>query len=115
MRARSLRAQGRALSEPPEPLAKFAGQGCPANRGREGALSLGYFSLGKQREVTRPPGRRTKQHKDVSRFSRKPQRRKTKALSRLPLRPHIQNQTMILDRIAMLLRDLALQPLDLLA
>jgi len=34
-----------------------------------GCLSLGYFSLGKQREVTRPPGWRTKTHRDVSRSS----------------------------------------------
>src|SRR5215472_17541475 len=73
MRARSLCAHGCALSEPPEPLAKFAGHGCPANRGREGVFFFGYFLLGKQKKVTRPPGWRTKKHRDVSRSSRKRQ------------------------------------------
>ena len=62
-------AHGRAVSEPPERPRVVAGQES-GDRGREGALSLGYFSLGKQREVTRPPGWRTKPHKDVSRSSR---------------------------------------------
>ena len=44
-----------------------------ARRSRpRGCLSLGYFSLGKQREVTRSPGRRADKHTDVSRFSRNP-------------------------------------------
>ena len=50
----------------------------PNDRGREGALSLGYFSLGKQREVTRSPGWRAEKHKDVSRSSRQRQKDKNK-------------------------------------
>jgi hypothetical protein len=59
-RARSRRAQGCALSEPRSLLAKSRGQGCPRDRGREGAFFFGYFLLGKQKKVTRPPGGRTK-------------------------------------------------------
>ena len=54
MRARSVSAQGRAVSEPPERPRGVAGQES-GDREREGAFSLGYFSLGKQREVTRSP------------------------------------------------------------
>src|SRR3954470_14924655 len=35
-----------------------------------GCVLFGYFLLHKQEKVTRPPGRRTKQHRDVSRSSR---------------------------------------------
>jgi len=68
MPARSLPAHGCAVSEPRSVLTLVAGQE-PGDRDRGGALSLGYFSLGKQREVTRPPGRRTEKHTDV--FSRR--------------------------------------------
>jgi len=64
MPARSLPAHGRAVSEPRSGLTSVAGQE-PGDRDRGGALSLGYFSLGKQREVTRPPGGRTEKHTDV--------------------------------------------------
>ena len=67
MPARSLPAHGRAVSEPRSALTLVAGQE-PGDRGRGGALSLGYFSLGKQREVTRSPGWRVEKHRDV--FSR---------------------------------------------
>ena len=43
----------------------------PGDRGREGALSLGYFSLGKQREVTGSPWMASEKHTDVSRSSQK--------------------------------------------
>jgi hypothetical protein len=36
-----------------------------------GCVLFGYFLLHKQEKVTRPPGWRTEQHRDVSRFSRK--------------------------------------------
>src|SRR6185312_8704126 len=42
-----------------------------------GCLSLGYFSLGKQREVTRSPGWRAEKHTDVKRFSRYTNRAKS--------------------------------------
>jgi len=64
MPARSLPAHGRAVSEPRSALTLVAGQE-PGDRDRGGAFSLGYFSLGKQREVTRPPGGRTEKHTDV--------------------------------------------------
>src|SRR5437868_7971185 len=47
---------GCALSEPRSLLAKSRGHGCPRDRGREGAFFFGYFLLGKQKKVTRPPG-----------------------------------------------------------
>src|SRR5690348_12354901 len=71
MRARSLSAHGRAVSEPPERPREGAGL-TPGDRGRVGALLFGYFLLGKQEKVTRPPGWRTKKHRDVKRLSRKP-------------------------------------------
>ena len=55
MRARSLSAQGRAVSEPPERPREVAGQE-PGDRGREGALLFGYFLLGKQEKVTPSQG-----------------------------------------------------------
>src|SRR6476646_2896203 len=60
MPATSTRAHGCAPGEALRVLAKFAGQGCPANRGREGALFLGYFLLGKQKKVTGDHGWSTK-------------------------------------------------------
>ena len=65
------RAHSAAGQEAPsaEPRPTVANPRRRRGRGTEGALSLGYFSLGKQREVTRPPGWRTKQHRDVSRLS----------------------------------------------
>jgi len=71
MPARSLPAQGRAVSEPRSVLTLVAGQE-PGDRGRGGALLLGYFLLGKQEKVTRPPGRRTEKHTDV--LQREPNR-----------------------------------------
>jgi len=40
----------------PERAREVARTGCARDRGREGALSLGDFSLGKQREGTGPQG-----------------------------------------------------------
>jgi len=77
MPARSLPAHGRAVSEPRSALTLVAGQE-PGDRDRGGALSLGYFSLGKQREVTRSPGWRVEKHRDV--FSRKPKGSKQKQM-----------------------------------
>ena len=65
--ASSTRVHGRTPGEPRSLLAQFAGHGCPANRGREGAFFFGYFLLGKQKKVTRPPGWRSKKHRDVRR------------------------------------------------
>jgi hypothetical protein len=42
----------------------------PAHRVLEGALSLGYFSLGKQREVTGRQGCRTNSHGCESVFAK---------------------------------------------
>jgi len=64
MPARSLPAHGRAVSEPRSVLTLVAGQE-PGDRDRGGAFSLGYFSLGKQREVTRSPGWRVEKYRDV--------------------------------------------------
>ena len=55
MRARSLSAHGRAVSEPPERPRGVTRARCPRDRGREGALLFGYFLLGKQEKVTRSP------------------------------------------------------------
>ena len=52
MRARPISAQGCAVSGPRSLLAESQGHGCPCDRGREGALFLGYFLLGKQKKVT---------------------------------------------------------------
>jgi len=41
-----------ALPGPLRLLAKFAGHGCPANRGREGVFFFGDFLLDKQKKVT---------------------------------------------------------------
>ena len=54
MRARSLSAQGRAVSEPPERTRAVGG--FIADRALGGALLFGYFLLGKQEKVTRSPG-----------------------------------------------------------
>ncbi|MEO6076347.1 MAG: hypothetical protein ABIP56_06040, partial [Dokdonella sp.] len=51
--ASSLQVQGCAFSEPRSQLAQSCG--FIARPTRPGAISLGYFSLGKQREVTRAP------------------------------------------------------------
>ena len=64
MPARSLPAHGRAVSEPRSVLTKSPGT-MPGDRDRGGALLLGYFLLGKQEKVTRPPGGRTEKHTDV--------------------------------------------------
>ena len=50
----------------------------PADRVLEGALSLVTF-FGQAKKVTRPPGRRTKPHTDVNRFSRSAPRTKAKS------------------------------------
>ena len=42
-----------------------------------GCVLFGYFLLHKQEKVTRPPGWRTKNHRDVSRLSRNANRRKS--------------------------------------
>ena len=42
------------VEKPRNPLAYLEGQR-PGRRGIRGAVSFGYFSLGKQRKVTRPP------------------------------------------------------------
>src|SRR3954451_15294965 len=55
-----------------EPLAPRAAR-C---RGR---VLFGYFLLHEQEKVTRPPGRRTKTHRDVSRFSRQRAENESKA------------------------------------
>ena len=60
MRARSTRAQGCAPGEPRSLLAQSRGQGCPRDRGREGAFFFGYFLLGKQKKVTGGHGWPTK-------------------------------------------------------
>ena len=49
----------------------------PDDRDLEGALSLVTF-FGQAKKVTRPPGRRTKPHTDVTRFSRNAPRQKEK-------------------------------------
>jgi len=77
MPARSLPAHGCAVSEPRSALTSVAGQE-PGDRDRGGALLLGYFLLGKQEKVTRPPGWRTEKHTDV--FSRKPKGSKQKQM-----------------------------------
>src|SRR3954452_14141451 len=46
---------------------------------RRGCVLFGYFLLHKQEKVTRPPGGRSKKHRDVSRLSRKHQRSKNKS------------------------------------
>jgi hypothetical protein len=69
MRVRPISAHGCAVSGPRSLLAKFAGHGCPANRGREGAFFFGYFLLGKQKKVTgrQDGGRKTQGRESVSR------------------------------------------------
>ena len=59
MHARLLQAMDGLSANLRSVLAQFAGQGCPANRGREGALLFGYFLLGKQEKVTGRQGWRT--------------------------------------------------------
>ena len=65
-------------------LAQSRGHGCPRDRGREGALFFGDFLLGKQKKVTRPPGRRTEKHTDVCRLSRNRHSSKDKSQSWIP-------------------------------
>jgi hypothetical protein len=66
MPARSLSGHGWPVSEPPQRPREVAG--FIGDRGRVGRLSLVTFS-GETEKVTRPPGRRTKPHTDVSRSS----------------------------------------------
>jgi len=54
MRGRSLNVQGCTSSEPRSTLADSEGR-MPGERATGGGLSLGYFSLATQREVTRSP------------------------------------------------------------
>jgi len=62
-----------ALSAKPRP--PVAHRRCAPARHR-GCVLFGYFLLHKQEKVTRPPGRRTKPHKDVSLLSRNAKRKK---------------------------------------
>ena len=73
------RSAGCAVREPAEPVRVPAGQDARRATGR-GALSLGYFSLGKQREVTRRPqadetARETRVRADTTAFARLVQQR----------------------------------------
>ena len=81
MRARSLSAHGRAVSEPPQRPRVGAGL-TPGDRGRVGALLFGYFLLGKQEKVTRSPGWRAEKHRDVQRFSRNPNQTQARTIKR---------------------------------
>src|SRR5215467_14179170 len=58
----------------PEPAREVRGQDARGPRSR-GCVFFGYFLLHKQKKVTRPPGWRTKQHKDVIAKRPNPKRR----------------------------------------
>src|SRR5664279_4785054 len=71
------------LSAKPRPPAANRREATARHRG---CVLFGYFLLHKQEKVTRPPGRRTEAHRDVSRSSRNSTREINQETSRRRIR-----------------------------